>query len=104
MPISRYGGGGKPELVVRTLTQADRLLADGNDVAGICHELGGFEPTHHRRRNQIGGLKADDAETKKLERENATPGRGDIKGRRDHDADATEVAGGSASNVRWMVE
>ena len=62
-----------PEQVVRKLTQADRLLADGKDVADVCRELGVSEQTYYRWRNQFGGLKADDAKRlKDLERENAT--------------------------------
>ena len=62
-----------PEQVVRKLTQADRLLAEGNDVADVCRELGVSEQTYYRWRNQFGGLKADDAKRlKDLERENAT--------------------------------
>ena len=30
---------------VRKLTQADRLLAEGKDVAGVCRELGVSEQT-----------------------------------------------------------
>jgi putative transposase len=62
-----------PEQVVRKLTQADRLLAEGKDVADVCRELGVAEQTYYRWRNQFGGLKADDAKKlKDLERENAT--------------------------------
>ena len=62
-----------PEQVVRKLTQADRLLADGKDVADVCRELGVSEQTYYRWRNQFGGLKADDAKRlKDLERENST--------------------------------
>jgi putative transposase len=62
-----------PEQVVRKLTQADRLLAEGKDVAGVCRELGVSEQTYYRWRNQFGGLKADDAKRlKDLERENST--------------------------------
>ena len=62
-----------PEQVVRKLTQADRLLAEGKDVADVCRELGVSEQTYYRWRNQFGGLKADDAKKlKDLERENAT--------------------------------
>jgi len=53
-----------PEQVVRKLTTADRLLAEGKDLAAVCRELGVSEPTYHRWRNQFGGLKA--------ERENST--------------------------------
>jgi putative transposase len=62
-----------PEQVVRKLTQADRLLSEGNDVADVCRELQVSEQTNYRWRNQFGGLKADDAKRfKDLERENAT--------------------------------
>src|SRR3954465_206118 len=62
-----------PEQVVRKLTQADRLLGEGRDVADVCRELQGSEQTYYRWRNQCGGLKADDAKRlKDLERENST--------------------------------
>jgi putative transposase len=62
-----------PEQVVRKLTQADRLLADGKDVADVCRELQVSEQTYYRWRNQFGGLKADDAKRlKELEKENLT--------------------------------
>jgi transposase-like protein len=62
-----------PEQVVRKLTTADRLLAEGKDLAAVCRELGVSEATYHRWRNQFGGLKADDAKRlKDLERENST--------------------------------
>ena len=50
-----------PEQVVRKLTQADRLLAEGKDIADVCRELQVSEQTYYRWRNQFGGLKADDA-------------------------------------------
>jgi transposase-like protein len=59
--------------VVRKLTQADRLLTDGKDIADVCRELQVSEQTYYRWRNQFGGLKADDAKRlKDLEKENAT--------------------------------
>ena len=62
-----------PEQVVRKLTQADRLLAEGKEIADVCRELGVAEQTYYRWRNQFGGLKADDAKKMKdLEREDAT--------------------------------
>jgi len=62
-----------PEQVVRKLTQADRLLADGKDIADVCRELQVSEQTYYRWRNQFGGLKADDAKRlKDLEKQNAT--------------------------------
>lgn len=61
-----------PEQVVRKLGLADRMLADGADVAAVCRELGVSEQTYHRWRNQYGGLKAEDAKRlKELERQNA---------------------------------
>ena len=61
-----------PEQVVRKLGQADRMLADGADVAAVCRELGVSEQTYYRWRNQYGGLKADDAKRlKELEKQNA---------------------------------
>jgi hypothetical protein len=48
------------EQVVRKLMAADRLLAEGKDTA-VCRELGVSEETYHRWRNQIGGLKGQDA-------------------------------------------
>ena len=62
-----------PEQVVRKLAQADRILAEGKEVADVCRELQVSEQTYYRWRNQFGGLKADDAKRlKELERENAT--------------------------------
>jgi transposase-like protein len=62
-----------PEQVVRKLTQADRMLAEGKDVAEVCRLLQVSGQTYYRWRNQFGGFKADDAKRlKDLERENAT--------------------------------
>lgn len=61
-----------PEQVIRKLREADRLLAEGSDVANIARHLEVSEQTYHRWRNQYGGMKADDAERlKELEKENA---------------------------------
>jgi transposase-like protein len=46
-----------PEQVVRNLIQADRMLAEGREVADVCRELQIFEQTYYRWRNQFGGLK-----------------------------------------------
>ncbi len=62
-----------PEQIVRKLVRADRLLAEGKDVAGVCRELQITEASYYRWRNQFGGLKADDAKRlKDLEKENST--------------------------------
>ena len=42
------------EQVVRKLTDADRLLAEGKDVADVCRALQVSEATYHRWRNQFG--------------------------------------------------
>jgi len=58
---------------VRKLTQADRMLGEGKDIADVCRELAVAEQTYYRWRNQFGGLKANDAKRlKELERENTT--------------------------------
>ena len=60
-----------PEQIVRKLREADRLLAEGVDVAEVARHLEVSEQTYHRWRNQFGGMKADDAKRlKDLEREN----------------------------------
>ena len=60
-----------PEQIVRKLREADKLLADGADVATVAKHLEVSEQTFHRWRNQYGGMKADDAkELKELRREN----------------------------------
>ena len=62
-----------PEQIVRKLQEADRLIAEGQDVAGVCRALQVTEATYYRWRNQYGGLKAEDAKRlKELEKENAT--------------------------------
>jgi putative transposase len=63
-----HHGAGGPKL-----TQADRLLGEGKDVADVCRELQVSEQTYYRWRNQFGGLKADGAKRlTDLEGENAT--------------------------------
>ncbi len=46
-----------PEQVVRKLGQADRMLADGSDIAAVCRELGISEQTYYRWRNQYGCIR-----------------------------------------------
>jgi putative transposase len=61
-----------PEQVIRKLREADRLLAEGADIAEVARRLEVSEQTYHRWRNQYGGMKADDAKRlRELERENA---------------------------------
>ena len=60
-----------PEQVVRKLREADRLLAEGKDVAEVARHLQVSEQTYHRWRAQFGGMKADDVKRlKELEVEN----------------------------------
>ena len=61
-----------PEQIIRKLREADRLLAEGAEVAEVARRLEVSEQTYHRWRNQFGGMKADDAKRlRALERENA---------------------------------
>lgn len=61
-----------PEQIIRKLREADRLLAEGAEIAGVARHLEVSEQTYHRWRNQYGGMKADDAKRlRELERENA---------------------------------
>ena len=60
-----------PELIIRNLREADRLLAEGAQIADVARHLEVTEATYHRWRNQYGGMKADDAKRlRELEREN----------------------------------
>jgi putative transposase len=61
-----------PEQIVRKLREAERMQADGADIATVARHLEISEQTFHRWRNQYGGMKADDAKRlKELEKENA---------------------------------
>lgn len=61
-----------PEQIIRKLREADRMLAEGEDIATVARHLEVSEQSYHRWRNQYGGLKADDAKRlKHLEGENA---------------------------------
>ena len=68
MPRRRH----TPDQIIRKLREADRMLAEGADMAGVARHLEVSEQTYHRWRNQYGGLKAEDAKRlKELERENS---------------------------------
>ena len=63
--------GHSPEQIVRKIHDADRILAEGVDVAAVLRELNVTEETYYRWRNQFGGLKAEDAKKlKHLEKQN----------------------------------
>lgn len=57
-----------PEQVVRKLTEADRLLAQGADTAEVARQLGVSEQTYFRWRNQFGALKELEKENARLKR------------------------------------
>ena len=60
-----------PEQIIRKLREAERLQAEGADIATVARHLEVSEQTFHRWRAQYGGMKADDAKRlKELEREN----------------------------------
>lgn len=60
-----------PEQIVRKIQDADRILAEGGDVAAVVRQLNVTEATYYRWRNQFGGLKAEDAKKlKQLEKQN----------------------------------
>ena len=60
-----------PVQIVRKIQEADRILAEGGDVAAVLKALNVTEPTYYRWRNQFGGLKAEDAKKlKHLEKQN----------------------------------
>jgi putative transposase len=61
-----------PEQIIRKLREADRLLAEGQDVPEVAKQLEVSEATYHRWRARYGGLKANDVKRlKELEGENA---------------------------------
>lgn len=61
-----------PEQIIRKLREADRMLAEGAEVAEVAKALEVSEQSYHRWRAQFGGMKADDARRlKELERENS---------------------------------
>jgi len=84
-----------PDQIVRKLREADRMLAEGSDIAAVARHLEVSEQTFHRWRNQYGGLKANDAKRlKELERENARLKR--IVADKELEIDALkEIAGGN---------
>ncbi|WP_022873911.1 IS3 family transposase, partial [Nesterenkonia alba] len=60
-----------PEQIIRKLGEAEKMLAQGHDVAAVARELGVTEGTYYRWKNQYGGLKAEDAKRlKELQKQN----------------------------------
>jgi putative transposase len=60
-----------PEQIIRKLREAERMLAEGQQITEVAKALEVSENTFHRWRNQYGGMKAEEAKRlKELEREN----------------------------------
>jgi hypothetical protein len=61
-----------PEQIVRKLREADRLLGEGEDVAGVCRHLEVSVQTYQRWRVQYKAMRPEDVvRLKELEKENA---------------------------------
>jgi len=54
-----------PEQIAGKIRQADRILAEGGDVAAVLRELNVTETTYFRWCSHYGGLKADDVKNLK---------------------------------------
>lgn len=66
------GRGHAPEQIVRKLREADRLLAQGADVDGVCRQLEVSVQTYQRWRAQFKAMRPEDVvRLKALEKENA---------------------------------
>jgi transposase-like protein len=61
-----------PEQVVRKLREADRLLAEGSELADVCRQLEISIQTYQRWRSQYKAMRPEDVvRLKQLEKENA---------------------------------
>jgi putative transposase len=61
-----------PEQIVRKLREADRMLAEGADLALVCRQLEVSVQTYQRWRMQYKAMRPEDvARLKVLEKENA---------------------------------
>lgn len=61
-----------PEQIIRKLRVAEQMLSEGKTIGETAKALEVSEQTLHRRRNQYGGMKANDVKRlKELEKENA---------------------------------
>ena len=68
MPSKRYNA----EEIIHKLREADVLLGQGQNVSGVCKQLGVSEQTYYRWRKTYGGMKVGQAKRlKALEVENA---------------------------------
>jgi putative transposase len=55
-----------PEKIIRELREADRLLAEGQEVPEVAKQRAVSEATYHRWRAQYGSLKAENAWLKRI--------------------------------------
>ena len=68
MPSKRYNA----EEIIHKPREADVLLGQGQNVSGVCKQLGVSEQTYYRWRKAYGGMKVGQAKRlKALEVENA---------------------------------
>ncbi len=68
LPIKRH----TPDQIIFKLRETEVALAHGKRVLDVCRQLGVFEQTYYRWRNEYGGLKTCQArQLKLLERENS---------------------------------
>jgi len=68
MPSKRYNA----EEIIHELREADVLLGQGQNVSGVCKQLGVSEQTYYRWRKTYGGMKVGQAKRlKALKTENA---------------------------------
>ena len=68
MPSKRYNA----EEIIHKLREADVLLGQGQNVSGVCKQLGVSEQTYYRWRKTYGGMKVGQAKRlKALGTENA---------------------------------
>ena len=60
-----------PEQVIRKLAEGVKLFGHGQSIEEVCRHREITESTWHRWKNQVGGMKGDDAKRlRELEREN----------------------------------
>ena len=60
-----------PEQIARLLREVEAGQAQGKTVEDVCRTLGISTTSHHRWKNQYGGMKTDEVRRlKELEREN----------------------------------
>lgn len=58
---TRRRNGHSPEQIVKKLRDADAMLNTGKEWAAVMQGQEMSEASHHRRRNQYGGMKSEQA-------------------------------------------